>query len=232
MSDRRHASLSAIGIAALFCLGFAPMATADGHPDTGQLGVQWWQQVASIPAPLNPFLDETGANCGIGQRGNTWFLYTSHPGFGPLVELDCTIPAGTSIFLELIPVICIPLAGQTLEQMVEFCKELSDLTKTRHIRIDGVERNELIKRRVDGSFTLAIPDDNIFGEPRSIVTAVHDGYFALIPPLAPGQHTIRVTAKATDGFVNYTRWHINIVKPAKTLPTAPLTAKKSTSRRM
>ena len=220
MNDRRHASLSAIGIVTLFCVGFTAMASAEGNSsqnDPGQLGVQWWQQVLSIPGVQNPFLDETGASCGIGQRGNTWMLYSSST--GPLVDLKCTIPAGKPIFLAVSVVICIPSLGETIEHNVQLCKDITDSTNFMRLKIDGKFRNDLIKRRAfSRAFTLAVPDDNVFGFPTGFFDSVHDGYYALIPPLKPGVHWVRVKATDTTGFATDTRYRLEIVESAKTLP--------------
>jgi len=195
-------------------------------PDTGQLGTQWWQLLTSIPGPQNPSFDETGASCGIGQRGHTWFLYfpfsTRAGPIGEPVELKCTIPAGKTIFLSVLPFICTPLLGETIEDAVQLCKETIDLVDVRRLRINGEARNDLIKRRtVTRAFALPTPDDNLFGDPSGIFKAVHDGYFAVMPPLEQGHHTIRVQAAlSTIGVEFDTRYRIHIVKPAN-LPLVP-----------
>lgn len=226
MNDRRHRSLSALCMAALICVGFAPAATADGNqpsafPDTGRLGQQWWQLALSIPGPLNPFRDTTGANCGVGQRGDTWFLYSSSS--GPRIDLECTIPAGKTIFVALSVGICVPYPGETIAQNIEFCREGSDLTDFLSLRIDGKARNDLIERRaIYSPFALPVPEDNFFGFAPGVFVAVHDGFFAKVPPLAPGRHTMRVRgAISAFGFSTDTFYRLNIVKPEKALPTFP-----------
>ncbi len=44
--------------------------------DSDRLSAEWWQHSVSIPSPQNPILDETGTNCGIGQRGNMWLVFS------------------------------------------------------------------------------------------------------------------------------------------------------------
>lgn len=229
--NERHASLPAIALAGLLCLGFAPLAPADGtqpagYPDTGQLGTEWWQLVMSIPGPQNPFLDETGASCGIGQRGSTWFLYSSS--LGPRVDLKCTIPAGKTIFLAVVTAICVPFPGETVAQQFEFCRMSAEATDVLNLRIDGEARNELIERRASTrTFALPVPDDNVFGFASGVFVAVHDGFYAKIPPLEPGHHTIRVRGGITSiGYAADTLYHLNIVKPDKALPTFPQAAKE------
>ena len=40
----------------------------------GEWTARWWEFMVSIPAPNNPILDTTGADCGIAQAGPVWFL--------------------------------------------------------------------------------------------------------------------------------------------------------------
>ena len=40
----------------------------------GEWTAKWWQWLLSIPGPVNPNLDTTGANCAQGQSGPVWFL--------------------------------------------------------------------------------------------------------------------------------------------------------------
>lgn len=248
MNDRRHVSLPALCMAALLSVGITATAIADrspvkgqpgslgnaataiadsnkhpSFPDRGQLGTQWWQLVFSIPGPQNPFFDTTGANCGIGQRGNTWFLYSSS--LGPLVELDCTIPADKTIFLAVNAGICVPYPGETIQENIKLCREIGDLADSLILRIDGKARNDLIERRANfNEFALPVPDDAIFGFPAGVVVAVHDGFFATVPPLKPGRHTIRVKSTTTAiGFATDTLYHLHIVRPAEELSSFPET---------
>jgi hypothetical protein len=72
---------------------------------------------------------------------------------------------------------------------------------------------------------LPIPEDNIFGLPKGIFTAVHDGYYALLPPLTPGDHTVVMQSLIVldDGtpIAFDTRHLLHIEEPAATLPFVP-----------
>jgi hypothetical protein len=204
----------------------AAMATGntEGSLDTGELGARWWQHVVSIPAPQNPLLDETGANCGLGQNGGVWFLHGSFGNpLGQPIERKCTIPAGKTIFVPILNWLCVPYPGETVAQNKQICDELNDLTDVHRLRIDGDTRDDLVRRRASNrAFALPIPDDNILGYPADVFIAVHDGYFALIPPLSPGYHTIRVQGGVTSfGFTVDVRYRIKVVTPTATLPFVP-----------
>ena len=55
--------------------------------------------------------------------------------------------------------------------------------------------------------------------PAAVAVAVHDGYFATLPPLGLGNHTIRVQGGTTElGFTTDVRYHLHIVKAIKLAP--------------
>jgi len=65
----------------------------------GQWSAKWWQWVWSIPKPLNPIFDTTGANCGVDQSGPVWFLAGTS---GTSVVRNCVVPAGKMIFFPIV----------------------------------------------------------------------------------------------------------------------------------
>ncbi|HEU4692721.1 MAG TPA: hypothetical protein VFS23_30370 [Vicinamibacterales bacterium] len=210
-------------IAALLCLAFTITAEADDRraapgPDTDLIGARWWQHQASIPMPVSPFFDDTGVNCGIGQNGSYWFLSTTagNP-LGEPVRRSCTIPVGKKIFVPLVAVFCIPFPGETVPENIGICKDANDLTDVLRLRIDGVARHDLIERRASArAFALSISDDNAFGYPSGIYATVHDGYFAILPPLEPGTHTVRVQSSVEEFGVSWDLlYRLHIVKPAR-----------------
>lgn len=201
-------------------------AKKDKKTDPGGLGAQWWQLVSSLPPAVNPFIDET--KCGLGQAGAVWFLYSTAPALeaiGDPTDVTCTIPAEKSIFLSVIAAFCIPDADETLKDAVRLCAEGLHAPIALRLAIDGLDHSRWIDRRASRHpFTLPIPEDNVYtGFPASgVFSAVHDGYYALLPPLTPGDHTILVQAAIVldDGtpLAFSTRHLLHIVEPAATLP--------------
>src|SRR5262249_27247601 len=65
----------------------------------------WGQWLFSFPAAGSPGTDASGALCGVGQHGKTFFLAPSYVGAGKVTR-TCTIPAGVSVLVPVIAVNC------------------------------------------------------------------------------------------------------------------------------
>ena len=64
----------------LIALAGAWSSSASAEPTMAQLQHEWWQWVMAIPSNDSPVYDKTGNRCGIGQRGDVWFLAGSTGG--------------------------------------------------------------------------------------------------------------------------------------------------------
>src|SRR6266700_1791762 len=65
----------------------------------GEWSHAWWLWEYSIPAPNNPVLDTTGANCDVGQSGQVWFLAGSFT--SGTITRTCTVPHGKALFFPI-----------------------------------------------------------------------------------------------------------------------------------
>src|SRR5262245_56493444 len=65
----------------------------------------WGQWLFSFPAAVSPAADATGAACGLGQQGSTFFLAPSSAGAGTVTR-TCTILEGTTVVVPVIAVDC------------------------------------------------------------------------------------------------------------------------------
>ena len=52
----------------------APSDSLPGGKSYEQWAAKWWQWAESIPLPINPIWDTTGADCAVSQYGDVWFL--------------------------------------------------------------------------------------------------------------------------------------------------------------
>jgi hypothetical protein len=184
----------------------------------GNLSAQWWQWALSFPVAGIPFLNTGGpVDISAGQSGHVWFLAGANFGLtGPRIGV---VPAGVSLFLPLANLIndypCPasfnfePDPGETLEHFLQrtgnaFIPQLTDL----FAEIDGVPLRGLSAYRSTSSlFTFkADPalreffDPCITGEPQAGVSV---GYYLLLTPLTPGEHTLHFGAPSWGQDITY-----------------------------
>jgi hypothetical protein len=167
-----------------------PIGSSPYGKTYAQWSVLWWQW----------FLPLTGAqfnSCSIGQSGPVAFLLA-----GPA---SCTgsVQPGTALFFPIGNVECsdlegAPFHGDTPAQRAACAAFWVSAIGTLDVTIDGV--------RVDnpGSYHVLSPDfgftvspDNVFGIPCAgscSGLSSGDGYYVMLAPLSPGDHTIHITA--------------------------------------
>jgi hypothetical protein len=163
---------------------------------------EWWQLFLSIPNAVRESLKEGTDACGLGQRGNVWFLATAGT---PDVTTtrQCTVPDGAKLLVPVVSAVCTPFPGETVEDNIQICRELVDPFNKLSLTIDGRNRSHLIERRAHSrGFPAWYPEDNIWDTPGEDIPAglyitVAEGQYALVEGLSPGTHTIRARAMST-----------------------------------
>jgi hypothetical protein len=109
---------------------------------------RWFQWVYSLPVTNHPLFDT--ADCSAGQTGNVWFIDGTHGTPFPATGRECTIPAGTALFLPLAATFwdnegCDP-TGQIIQrtnlselELRQFARDaLNGFLDSRRLLIDGV----------------------------------------------------------------------------------------------
>jgi hypothetical protein len=183
-----------------------PQSHAHGK-SYGEWSAAWWQAILGLPLASNPVL---GANCGILQYSRqVWFL--TGPPSPDATTRTCTIPTGTALFLPIITGECstvesAPFFGRNEPELRACARALIDGVGVSTLRatIDGVAVQDLVRYRVQSPlFPFAnLPADNFLGVPAGLSgSAVSDGYWLLLHPLSPGQHTIHWEASVLTGPV-------------------------------
>ena len=204
------------------------------HP-FGKSYAEWsaahWQWTYSLPADHHPLTDT--ADVSTGQSGPVWFLGGT---FAPTTDLNgnsigiadrhVTIPVGKALFFPIID------AEQSLAEggkseadcratAVDFVDHAVGLSCT----IDGRTLKNLPAYQTESPFFKfgPLPKNNLLDLPKSTTSkAVSDGYFVMLAPLDPGQHTIHLTGAfvyiaAADGFdFSFTldiTYHIKVTAP-------------------
>jgi hypothetical protein len=147
------------------------------------------------------------ATCTDGQQGPVWFL-PSASGGAPVTQ-ECTVPVGKALFFVLASVFagaatdCEPIFAVPCN-LAELRTLISDLTNpvVLELTIDGKPIRRLRRQRVQTpDFVFTLPEGNVFVVPGGTYNPnVADGYFVMLEPLKPGEHTIHSRAEFTDGL--------------------------------
>ena len=174
---------------------------------------------ATSPAGL------TGENGAVGQSGPVWFLAGVGFGVGPTLERSLTVPAGEALFFPLVNYVWVntPQYGdpewspeQEAFARAYIAAEIdtaSDLT----CQIDGREVKNLQSYRcqtpVGGAQMVTLPEGNLFGaDAGTYGPMVTDGYYLMLAPLKPGEHTIHFTAGLGGSTPMDVTYHLTVQK--------------------
>jgi hypothetical protein len=201
----------------------------------GAWSAAWWQYVESqpqTPTSPNPLNDPTGAVCNEGQSGPVFFLVGAL-GSGVAHRPRCTVPRGRALFFPLVNAFDVHVPPDGLNTPRKVWNDLHNLPNSfgvsrLYAAVDGVRVRNLnpahtpyracagpVARCTARSFSLAFPDNNLFGLPRgAYAPTVADGVYLLLKPLAPGTHTIRfggVGSFAGGAFSQHITYHLTVL---------------------
>jgi hypothetical protein len=168
----------------------------------------WWVWALSQPVSTNPVLDTTGEHCEVAQQGNVWFLAGTFRSGS--VTRDCTVPAGTALLIPVINVFYCALAEDPPEQQTEEYARaqvafVEDTASGLSLTVDGRTVRRLTYEESE-VFSVVLPANNIFRLPAGTVASpcADAGYYALVPPLSVGEHTIRIQGTLDTFMVDVT----------------------------
>lgn len=155
----------------------------------------------SLPSTNHPVLDTTGEYCGIMQsEDNMWFLTNTLEGGS--VNRNCEIPNGRSIFVPVLVGECDYLTDPSIkdESGLRTCawSFIKDATLT--LSVDGKKLDIKNFGFSSGLFNLTLRNDNPYGAglPSGTTQSVAVGYYAILKPLSPGNHTIEFSSVVLD----------------------------------
>jgi len=194
---------------------FAPQSRPFGK-SYGDWGAEWWKWALSIPTPLNPMADPTGANAAQSQSGPVWFLagtFCADFPVGPgctfaAANRTCDVPAGKALFFPILNSECSTFEGNgtTLSDLTACARWGADNASGVVCEVDGgAIANITSYRGTSGLFTWGpLPDNNIlqgFGLNAVAGTtsvSVQDGFYVMLAPPCPGPHTIHFAGSIFD----------------------------------
>ncbi len=183
----------------------------------GEWAGAWWQWALSFPLATSPVFDATGAYAAMGQSGPVWFLAGS---YGETAERWCVVPAGKALFFPILNIFndypCPdpnfqPAPGQTLEDfLTQGAHWYLDHAIALGAEVDGVSLRDLENYRAfSRMFYVSMDPSLIVWDPccigPTLQPGVAEGYWVMLAPLPPGDHTIHFTGTwlftlEADGF--------------------------------
>lgn len=187
-----------------------------------ELGAAWLEWAMAAPIATNPILDPDGSYGAMGQSGKVWFLAGN---FGGPTTRSLTVPTGTALFFPIVnsfwvntPELGDPPWSAEQEALARALVAAEiDTAQNMVLEIDGKSYAVTPEYRVPSTAGMCVlPADNVFvyfeypvlpGPHECVV----DGYWALLPPLSAGKHTIRFTGGlASSGFALDVTYHITV----------------------
>ncbi len=192
------ASCFGIALSALAADPSAPSAIFDPDDIVLDLSQAEWSQaylqwIAAFPRNASPIADSSGASCAARQEGEVWFLATSD-GTAPVTRI-CAVPAGKTLFVPIVSTMersgnkepdCGSMAHIAADHLGQHVTQLT-------MSVDGVAVDNLASHRQASATCFPL---GLRQTPRlTAATAVSDGYYVMLRPLAPGLHTIAVGAR-------------------------------------
>lgn len=174
----------------------SPQATVAGAAFPAW-SARWWQWAISLPFnDSHPLKDEEGDEVHRGQSGPVWFLGGAVNASG-VVTRKVMLPAGKYLYFPLVNAECSsveapPYAGGDTQVTLNACArkfQKSDLfCSVDGVAVPGLEGNRVLSP----VFTFNAPQPNLLGVTGPTQgSAVDDGYYVMLEPLAPGEHTLR-----------------------------------------
>ena len=165
--------------------------------ETGWQTTQWFIQ---FPADLHPREHYTPESCSIDQSGPVWFLTDILKGSE---ERTCTIPSDKAILLPILTGVSwddksdlIPKTDQDVIRGATAGNEYGVINAT----LDERTIQDLNNYRTQSSwFNITVPENNVFNNKPGIwPKAVADGFYLLVEPLPPGNHTLHYTVSVLN----------------------------------
>jgi hypothetical protein len=182
----------------------------------------WLEWITSIPNASSPLFDVDGSYGAVGQGGKVWFLAGNT---GGSMTRSVTVPVGKAYFFPVVNYFWVntPEWGDApwSPEQEAFARSVLagyiDTAQNLVLQIDGRNVPNVYEfLRVNsavGTCMLPPPADNLFGANAGPHPCVADGFWALLPPLSVGKHTIRFAGQIPDaGFSLDVTYHVTVAR--------------------
>jgi len=172
---------------------WVPADAAVADTAQAQWSSRWWQWAGRFDGKA-PYQDRDGSRCALHQDGPVWFLAGTDGSFDAM--RTCTIPADRHVFVPLIAwAVAAGDVGETAAlsctQKQQRAANFADHVYTGLVLLDGRPIGQYQRMRAAGGscFTVTTGDEAV----------ATDGYWLMLKPLPPGQHTLAVAAAYREG---------------------------------
>lgn len=175
--------------------------------------IRWYEWVLAITKNLNPVAATTGKNCGQNQSGSVWFLAGT---LGGSKKRKCIIPYEKDIFFPIINEwLSTTEYHESGQDLLFHCKGIIDDVIHKEATFDDftIGCGDLDRYRVRSTiFTIALPDNNLFGLKAGLTDSVCDGYWLMIKKdiLSIGKHILHFSGIQDDGFMTEVTYDLNV----------------------
>jgi hypothetical protein len=214
----RHAALAAtmLALVAVPAASAAPPALHGVLSNSARIGGHsmaefagdfdaWTLQAADVNPALNPRCDQSPLD------PHVWYLPVS---FGPVNEVWCEIPQGSFLLLMTGGAECSDQEAGTIwyggnEAELRDCVDTDvQLITYTSATIDG-QFSDQLSNHVVRSGVVNVPAPSLFGDSPAI--SMFEGYFLMIAPLTPGEHTLAGWAEFESlEFAGGVTYHLTI----------------------
>src|SRR5829696_3371975 len=181
-----------------------------------QWSAKWWDWFLSIPVETSPVLDSDGRYCSKNQSGPVWYLAGSN---GERQVRSCTIPAGKALLFPILTTECSYAENTDLKtpQELRDCaieEHEKYISRSQDLKVDGKQINVDEFRVQSPLFNFTFPQNNFFGAPVGPTQGLSDGWFIMLKPLSPGNHTIEFSGEVSKpppgGFSTAATYNLDV----------------------
>ncbi len=154
---------------------------------------KWWDYNVGINAEEHPREHFTPERCNLDQK-QADSVYYLPDNLGGEEQRNCTVQAGKAILAPLITGSCwddnTDPKLKTEEGLRECSREGQEFGVV-SATLDGRQLQNLEQYRATSDvFNMTVAENNAFQSLSGTFPAIADGYFALLEPLPPGEHTV------------------------------------------
>lgn len=180
----------ALGVAAPSAL--ARDARVGGKP-VSDYPALWWQWANTKRWGARPFQDPSGAQCALNQSGPVWFLAGTDG--TDTVHRRCRVPTGRHLFLPVIAMLetATPGVARTCEQVKKAAAANNEHAVLVRVTLDGQAIHASSLRIASECFNAHTRSDYLTRND-GWSPAATDGYWLMLAPLEPGEHSLVVSA--------------------------------------